>query len=71
MSRKGNRGQGFRQSPSTAKPLPPPMIWECTIHGVQRKAGIQHKDKAICFYCMMDLFEKECGIMPELGVKAP
>ncbi len=69
MSRKGNRGQASRKHKPEYPPTPA-TIYDCPKHGVQRTVGCKYKDRAICIECMMDLFEKECGVMPELkGIK--
>ncbi len=68
MSRKGNRGQASRQHTPAHRPVAP-IIYDCPKHGIQRTVGCKYKDRAICIECMMDLFERECGVMSKLGDK--
>jgi len=67
MSRRsGNKGQRAR------KPVlqpPPPKLWDCKKHGVQRGVGIAWKGKCICMECMWEFLEDNCCLLTELGEK--
>lgn len=67
MSRKGNRGQIKR--PRQINPIPPPPLYECPKHGVQRGIGLQYKDIKICMECMVEFFDANCERITILGDK--